>query len=227
MDTLFSARKSIWAPISHDFRNFFISVWLRWYPSVHRKLSLWCLKRDQVLSWWGCSLKQKRIGTKLQFLVWNRASDLRSIQATTKGFWKSALFETPELKVAPSQNAHLTADSARLGANSVTNVTHFCALPSFGCKRITLLFMPLMIQDFPDWILASRSRACNESNVCLREIPTLENFLEESLYHIGYLSGQLLCFSFLDCFEFPKHAIPLYLYLTRVIFPMDRNQVTL
>lgn len=52
MDTLFSARKSIWAPISYDFRKFFISVWLRWYLSVHRKLSLWCLKRDQVLSWW-------------------------------------------------------------------------------------------------------------------------------------------------------------------------------
>lgn len=196
MDTLLSARKSIWAPISYDFRKFFISVWSRQYLSVHRRLPCDVWKEEIRYCHGGAAL-------------WNRkglAPSWTSLFGTGPLTWGvSALFETPEhwLKVAPSQKAHLTADSARLGANPVTNVTHFRALPSLGCKRIILLFRPLTIQDFPDWILASRSRACIESNVCLREIPTLENFLEEKLYRIGYLIGQLPCFSLSDCFEFP------------------------
>lgn len=55
----------------------------------------------------------------------------------------------------------------------ITNVTCFRVLLSFGCKRITVLFGPSVIWDFPDWIPPSSSRACIGSNVCLREILTL------------------------------------------------------
>lgn len=87
METLPSSGRRKRAPISYNFRKFFISVWLRWCLSVQRKLPLWCLnKRRSDTVRVNCSLKRKRIATNLEFFIWNE-----STQAATKGFWKCGL----------------------------------------------------------------------------------------------------------------------------------------
>lgn len=92
METLSSARRRIRAPISYDFRKFFVSVWSSLWLGVHKRLPLWYLKkRRSGIVRVSSSLKWKWIGTKQEFLIWNQTSGLTSTQATTKSFWKCGL----------------------------------------------------------------------------------------------------------------------------------------
>lgn len=54
----------------------------------------------------------------------------------------------------------------------------------------------------------------------------LHNFLEDNLYHTDYFSGQLVGFCLSGRFIWVFHHW-IALYLTRITFPMDYNQVTL